>query len=328
MLIMKTLGFMDRLLAFLKKAGRGGIFYLSAIVLLILMVVGVPFLVRRGVAMTSHVFIEQEVLQALLIAALLSAAFALSHRYKTTLNAHREEMRRLAMNNDTLLSRLTEAFKYIGKVNVQLQEIRSVFFHLNRLPENRNDFKNLLRVFARKVLAIVNTDWAVVRIIERQSLRTITEHLEFRRREVALYPHIGNKSVIDAEPVAGQTVIRCEKENLDITVVCIFPRGNLSREERILVEAIAGEIELLFITFTALQFDHNDALRLRHLRADPAGHPGLRGRQRRDCPGNICQDPECPHEQWEHGQGPQGSSSQELLAPSQSPERDAGREKD
>ncbi|MGE5256857.1 MAG: hypothetical protein ACM3KE_09315 [Hyphomicrobiales bacterium] len=258
---------MDRLLPSLKKAGRWEVFYLSAIVFLILMVVGVPFLIRRGVAMTSHVFIEQEVLQALLIAALLSAAFALSHRYKTALNAHREMMQRLAMNNDTLLSRLTEAFKYIGKVNVQLQEIRSVFFQLNRLPENRNDFKNLLRVFARKALSIVNTEWVVVRIIERQSLRTITEHLESRGGEVALYPHIANKSVVDEEPVAGQTVIRCDKENLDITVVCIFPRDNLSREERILVEAIAGEIELLFITFTALQFDQDDAFRLRHLRA-------------------------------------------------------------
>jgi hypothetical protein len=243
---------------------------MAAVVLLILMVVGVPFLVRRGVAMTSHVFIEQEVLQALLITVLLSAAGALLHRYKTMLNAHRMEVQRLAMNNDTLLSRLTDAFKYIGKVNVQLQEIRSVFFHLNRLPESRNDFKNLLRMFARKALSIVNTDWVVVRVIDRRSLRTVVEHLHVRRGKTALPPRIGNKSVIDAEPMAGRSVIRSEIENLDITVVCIFPRDELSREEKILVEAIAGEIELLFITFTALHFDEGNALRRKHLHAGPS----------------------------------------------------------
>lgn len=219
--------------------------------------------------MANHVFIEQEVLQALLIAVLLCVAYALSHRYKSILKAHQQEMQRLARNNDTLLSRLTDAFKYIGKVNVQLQEIQSVFFRLTRLPESRNDFRNLLRMFARKALSIVNTEWAVVRIIERQTLRTVIEHLEVRRGDVAPHLRIGNKSVVGAEAVAGRAVIRCEVENLGITVVCIFPRDELSREEKILVEAIAGEIELLFITFTALQFDDGGALRRRHL---GAGH--------------------------------------------------------
>lgn len=260
-------GSTEKLLTLLEKARHWETYYAAVFVLLMLMVIGAPFLVRRGVAVTEHVFIEQEILQAVLIAVLLSVAFALFHQYKRVLKAGREEMQRLATNNDTLLSRLTDAFKYIGKVNVQLQEIRSVFFHLNRLPESRNDFKNLLRVFARKALSIVNTEWVVVRIIERRTLRTVIEHLEVRSGAIALHPRIGNKSVVDAEAMAGQAVIRCEIENLDITVVCIFPRDELSPEEKILVEAIAGEIELLFITFTALQANEGDALRRRRIRA-------------------------------------------------------------
>jgi hypothetical protein len=191
-------------------------------------------------------------METLLIAVLLSLAYALSHIYKALIRTHREEIQRLAMNNTTLQCRLTEAFKYIGNINVQLQEIRSIFSLLNRLPQSRKDFKNLLRVFAQKALAISNTDWVAVRIIDRPSLRTVIEHLESRRKSIALNPHIGNKSIVEGEPIAGLAVIRCENENLDIAVACIFPRNQLSWEEKTLLEAIAGEIELFFIAYAAM----------------------------------------------------------------------------
>ena len=57
-----------------KKARRWEALYMATVMLLIFLVVGVPFLIRRGVAMADHVFIEQEVLQALLIAVLLCVA--------------------------------------------------------------------------------------------------------------------------------------------------------------------------------------------------------------------------------------------------------------
>lgn len=247
-----------------KKIRRLEILYVTTIGILMLMVVATPFLVRRWVVMPDHLLGEQEMLETLLIAVLLSLAYALSRIYKTLLRARREEIQRLALNNTTLQCRLTDAFKYIGKVNVQLQEVRSIFQLLNRLPENRKDFKNLLRVFGQKALAIANTDWVALRIIDRPSLRTVIEHLETRRQGTALNLHIGNKSVVEGEPISGQAVIRCDNDNLDITVVCIFPRDVLSWEEKILLESLAGEIELLFITFTVLQLEKGTGFRKHH----------------------------------------------------------------
>jgi hypothetical protein len=134
---------------------------------------------------------------------------------------------------------------------VQLQEIRSVFSLLNRLPQTRKDFKKLLRVFAQKALTIANTDWVAVRIIDRQSFRTVIEHSESRRKGIAPNPHIANKSIVEGGPIAGLVVIRCENENLDTTVACIISRNELTWEEKILLKAIAGEIELFFIAFAA-----------------------------------------------------------------------------
>jgi hypothetical protein len=185
----------------------------------------------------------------MLIAVLLSLAYTLSRIYKALIKTQWEEIQHLSTNNTTLQCRLTEAFKYIGNVNVQLQEIRSVYSLLNRLPQSRKDFKNLLRVLAQKALTISNTDWVTVRIIDRQTFRTVIEHLESRRKGIALNPHISNKSIIEGEPIAGLVVIRCENENLDTTVACIFSRNQLTWEEKTLLAAVAGEIELFFIAF-------------------------------------------------------------------------------
>ena len=242
---------MGKLITPLSKIRRLEIFYMATIGVLMIMVVSTPFFVRRWIAETNRLLGEQEVLETLLIAVLLSLAYTLSRIYKALIKTHREEIQRLAMTNTTLQCRLTEAFQYIGNVNVQLQEIRSVFSLLNRLPQSRKDFKNLLRVFAQKALTIANTDWVAVRIIDRQSFRTVIEHLESRRKELALNPHIGNKSIVEGESIAGLALIRCENENLDIAVACIFPRSELSWEEKILLEAVAGEIELFFIAFAS-----------------------------------------------------------------------------
>jgi hypothetical protein len=242
---------MGKLITPLSKIRRLEIFYMATIGVLMIIVVSTPFFVRRWIAETNRLLGEQEVMETLLIAVLLSLAYTLSRIYKAIIKTHREEIQRLAMNNTTLQCRLTEAFNYIGNVNVQLQEIRSAFSLLNRLPQNRNDFKNLLRVFAQKALTIANTDWLAVRIIDRQSLRTVIEHLESRRKGIALNPHIANKSIVEGEPIAGLVVIRCENENLDTTVACIFSRNELTWEEKTLLEAIAGEIELFFIAFAS-----------------------------------------------------------------------------
>ena len=242
---------MGKLITPLRKIRRLEIFYVATIATLIIMVVCTPFLVRRWIAETTRLLGGQEVTETLLIGVLLSLAYTLSCIYKALIKTQWEEIRHLAMNNTTLQCRLTEAFKYIGNVNVQLQEIRSVYSLLNRLPQSRKDFKNLLRVFAQKALTIANTDWVTVRIIDRQTFRTVIEHLESRRKGIALNPHISNKSIVEGEPMAGLVVIRCENENLDTTVACIFSRNKLTWEEKTLLEAIAGEIELFFIAFAS-----------------------------------------------------------------------------
>ena len=65
-----------------RKIKRLEIFYVTTIGVLMLMVAGTPFWVRRVIVMTNHLLKEQELLETLLITVLLSLAYALSHLYK------------------------------------------------------------------------------------------------------------------------------------------------------------------------------------------------------------------------------------------------------
>jgi hypothetical protein len=110
---------MGKLITPLRKIRRLEILYVATIGVMMIMVVCTPFLVRRWISETDRLLGEQEVMEALLIAVLLSLAYALSHIYKALIRSHREEIQHLAMNNTTLQCRLTEAFKYIGNVNLE-----------------------------------------------------------------------------------------------------------------------------------------------------------------------------------------------------------------
>jgi len=93
----------------------------------------------------------------------------------------------------------------------------------------------------------MNVDWVTVRIIDRRNLRTIVEHREIRKIHPLVDPHIGNRAVVEGKPVPGCVIVTDAKDNLSIVAACILPLDHLDKEETILMQALVGEIEMLFI---------------------------------------------------------------------------------
>ena len=84
------------------------------------------------------------------------------------LNLYRKEAARQKaviekINNDkkSVEERLFDSFRYIGQVNVQIQQIKSIFNSSDKFPETRNDFKKTLYFFGDRVLGIVNASWVL-----------------------------------------------------------------------------------------------------------------------------------------------------------------------
>jgi hypothetical protein len=225
--------------------------YLTSLMVLFCLIVSTPYLIKGNFLLRERIVVEEEIVESALIALLLIIGYVVSIMYKRELNKCMREIDELNTGKSNLEEKLNEAFGYIGEVNVQVQEIRALFSTLKKYPENNNDFKNILAFFGQKVLGIVNVDWVTFRIIEPDNLRTLREHWEARGSAVALNHGISNKAIVNHAAINGCSVVGSRYENLSIKVFCILPIEQLTTNQRILVEAIVNDLEMLFVIFTS-----------------------------------------------------------------------------
>jgi hypothetical protein len=225
--------------------------YLASLIVLFCLIVSTPYLIKGNVLVKERIVVGEEIVESALIALLLIIGYVVSIMYKRELNKCIREIDELTTGKINLEEKLNEAFGYIGEVNVQVQEIRALFSTLKKYPENNNDFKNILAFFGQKVLGIVNVDWVTFRIIEPDNLRTLREHWEARGSAVALNHGISNKAIVNHAAINGCSVVGSRYENLSIKVFCILPIEQLTTNQRILVEAIVNDLEMLFVIFTS-----------------------------------------------------------------------------
>lgn len=226
--------------------------YIILLVCLFSLIISTPYLITNKVSLTNNILIDEELVEGLLIALLLVIGSVVSRHYRKELDKYRGEITNLSVKRADAERRLTDAFKYIGAVNVQIEEIESLFLSLNKYPENKKDFKNSLNYLAQKVLGIVNVDWVIFRIINVESLKTLREYSKTRGNAVLLKHNVSNKSLIDAESIDGCDVISHNQKNLAIKVFCIIPStDHITATQKGLIQTIVSALEMLFIIFAS-----------------------------------------------------------------------------
>jgi hypothetical protein len=223
------------------------------ITLLLLAVVFTPVFIRSHLLLFKKYLIEEDAVEAVFIIILLLISYILSNIYKKELKKFRHQTHRLIRDNCDLSSKLNDAFKYIGGVNVQIQQIRSTFCGLRRYPVTEKQYKKDLALFARKALGIVNADWVMIRIICQNNLRTMKEHLESRKNVKFICKGISNKAIVANHTIEGYSIVTSSHYNSVIIGVCVFPKKSLDVEEKILVEAITNQIEMLYLIYISHQ---------------------------------------------------------------------------
>jgi hypothetical protein len=233
--------------------------YLTILALLFLLVVFTPHLIKGSFKVRESFVVRQEILESLLIAGLLVLGYLISALYRKQLNTYLKRIDELTIDRCDLEDRLEEAFKYIGQVNVQLQEIRSVFSGLKTYPQSRNDLRKILSFFAQKVLGIVKVDWVLFRIINPEKLRTLHEYSEARASALLLKPAISNRAIVDNEAIVGCAVIGSDQESVLIKVFCVFPTTALTTHQKILIKAMVNQLEMLFIIFTSKYYRESNS---------------------------------------------------------------------
>lgn len=225
--------------------------YLVLMVFLLLCVAATPLLIRHGVAVRGHLIIEEEFLETALIAAILSLSYLILKAYRRTLDAYRRAVARAGEEKSKLVSRLVDAFSYIGSVNVGIKEIQSVVCGWNHYPQTRNEFKRFLQGLTAKVMSATGAPWIVVRIVDLCSGRTIKEFTARGRGIAVPTVTIGNRALMEGGWVEGYRAIGVRHKNPDMLTVCIFTATPLSEEQVVLAKAAAKEIEMVFMLYRA-----------------------------------------------------------------------------
>jgi len=223
--------------------------YIGFLALTVILIIFTPIFINRGLF-----FIEEEPFEAIIITLLFATGYLIYSAYKKESENAKKQLVIAEQNKKDMETRLTEAFRYIGAVNVQIQEIKNVFSHLDRYPENKQDIKYIFEYMAGNILGIIDVDWVLLRIINLPDFNTLREHCGTRSSAVMLKHQIHNKNLIKNNADDDYMALTSDQTNLNIKAFVIFPRTKITENQKILIKAIVNQLEMLFIIFA---FNHN-----------------------------------------------------------------------
>ncbi len=231
--------------------------YIFILAALYSLIICTPYLISKTAFLKSYIFIGEEFVEGLLISVLLAISFFVLSRYRKQLGRYRNMIKELAVRKKDAENKLSDAFKYIGAVNVQVKEVQSLFSSIEKYPKNKKDFKDSLSILAQKVLCVSNTDWVIFRIINIDSLRTLREYSETRGDVILLKHNISNSSLVSDETADKYIIVSSDQKNLAVKVFCIIPYEELTETQNNLIKTIVNSLEMLFIVFTSQRLQKN-----------------------------------------------------------------------
>jgi hypothetical protein len=196
---------------------------------------------------TEKLIIEEETIEGSLLGILFVLSILILNLYKHEVNKHKELINKINIDKKKVEKRLIDSDQYIGMINVQIQEIKSIFNNINKYPESKDDLKKTFRFFGERVLGIVNANWVLFRIINNTNHRTLSEQFETRQGFSFEYPHVSNKMIVEDQSISPFTSVISNPQNLNILVFCIMPVDKISNDQRVFIQAIINEITKLFV---------------------------------------------------------------------------------
>ena len=223
--------------------------YFGLLVALYLLIIFTPLIVRSGISFVREEFIEISIISFLII-----VIYRVLSLYRREVAKNLEKLRDLEHKKESLEEKLIEAFKYIGAVNVQINTIRSAFADLNKYPENKKDYKYIMQFFAQKILGIIDAEWVLLKIIDMKDNKTLREHVEVRGGAALLKYSFANKDLVNGKIPSDYSIVRSSQENFTIKTICLLPTKKISKEIKVVIQAIVNQLEMLFLIFASRHY--------------------------------------------------------------------------
>lgn len=217
-------------------------FVLTLIIINILAVVGAPLL-RLRLFDLSESFSTSLIITILFIflALLLGIYFKEVEKYKKT--------------QEDLEERLRETFRYIGSINLQLEEMKKVFSNFNKYPESQKDIQAVFTHTAERILAIVPTDWVLLRIMELDQGKTLHEYFLSRGNKKIEKFKLENQDLLNGEcSIEGCSIITSQQNNFNLKAFCILSTEVKDKNQQFMITSAINQLEMLFIIFNSYYY--------------------------------------------------------------------------
>ena len=221
--------------------------YILITIILFFFIIYTPTLINGPVRITEKFIFQEETIEGTLLGILFFVSILIFSLYKREVDNHKEIIHQIKGEKKKVELRLQASDQYIGKINVQIEEIQSIFNKIEKYPLTKNEFKTTFSFFGKRIQVITNSKWVLLRIIHCNTQRTISEHFESKINTEDTYPHVSNKLIMEDQPIASHTSIIYHPKNLNILVVCILPVDKISPDERIFIQSIIDELTKLFV---------------------------------------------------------------------------------
>lgn len=223
------------------------IVYLIILLILFSFIIYTPTFIEGPLHITKKLILEEEKIEGILIGILFILSVIILSLYKREVDRHKEQIQRINEDKKKVEERLMESDQYIGMVNVQIQDIKSIFNSIENYPETKTELKKTFTFFGKRILGITNSYWTLIRIIDSNTQRTISEHFESKGMLTPDFPHVSNKIMMEEQQILEHSCVISRPKNQDIIVFCVLSVDKLDNNERIFVQAILNEITKLFI---------------------------------------------------------------------------------
>lgn len=168
------------------------------------------------------------------------------------------EVDKYKKQQEELEERLRETFKYIGSINLQLEEMKKVFSSVNKYPESKKDIQALFVHSAERILGIINTDWVTLKIVDVKTGNNLHEYFISRGHKKVEKIKIENKELLNGEcSFGGCSIVKSNQDNFNIKAFCVLPTVDKNENQEFLINSIVNQLEMLFIIFNSLYYKKN-----------------------------------------------------------------------
>jgi hypothetical protein len=236
------------------------VIYMVVFLILFGLIIYIPHAFSNPLHITKRLIIEEEFIESFLVIVLFLLNLFILGLYRREVARQKELIIKINNDKKSADDKLNDSFRYIGKVNVQIQQIKSIFSSSDRFPRTRSDFKKTLLFFSERVFGIVNSNWVLFRIIDSTTRKTISEQFETRNGTPVEYPHLSNRMIIEKQSCSPYTTVISCPGDLNILVCCTLPVETLTNEERVFIQAITNEITMIFIYLNSAYYREGEAL--------------------------------------------------------------------